>query len=326
VVKTPKLGAIDRETLMQWGVARPYVKAGLIYCNRKRDVVEELQPGLELICMYLNPSRDLAAPFCREQPFLEFGCLISGSVRGRVEQTGGGYQHFSEAMGNAWYAYCQKARGIMEYVAGQPTCVVMFYVTGGLLDTFQPLFGPLSGLRRAARNDGGHCSRFCAYTGDVSRTIHQILLKTNERSDAMRLYFVAKAYELLYYLVSQGSAHRQPMRAPANQSALHRARNMLLEDIRTQPRLEDIAKRSGVCLTNLNAGFKREFGTTVFGLLRRERLSRAKHLIEYESMTAAEAAWEVGYSSLSSFHKAFSARYGFPPGHFGRQRKRGAVR
>lgn len=63
-------------------------------------------------------------------------------------------------------------------------------------------------------------------------------------------------------------------------------------------------------------GFRLLFNNSVFGLLREERLEKAQILMEKQEKRACKAAWEVGYSSLSSFHRAFSKKYGVNPGYY----------
>jgi AraC family transcriptional regulator, transcriptional activator of the genes for pyochelin and ferripyochelin receptors len=58
------------------------------------------------------------------------------------------------------------------------------------------------------------------------------------------------------------------------------------------------------------------YGTSVFGYLRKLRLEEARRLLENGGMNVTEAAFAVGYNSLSSFSRAFSAQFGATPMHF----------
>ncbi|MCG8552998.1 MAG: AraC family transcriptional regulator, partial [Desulfobacterales bacterium] len=90
-------------------------------------------------------------------------------------------------------------------------------------------------------------------------------------------------------------------------------------NLASPPSLDLLARKSGLCVTYLTETFKKTFGTTVFGYVRQQRLSRAKELIAVHGMDASHAAWEVGYSSVSSFHRAFLAEYGTTPGSYRRR-------
>jgi AraC-like DNA-binding protein len=69
----------------------------------------------------------------------------------------------------------------------------------------------------------------------------------------------------------------------------------------------------GINHGKLNMGFRKMYGTTVFGYLRRMRLLEAKRLIDQGEMNVTEVALNVGYNSLPSFSKAFTEFYGIPP-------------
>ncbi|MEM6831573.1 MAG: helix-turn-helix transcriptional regulator, partial [Bacteroidota bacterium] len=59
--------------------------------------------------------------------------------------------------------------------------------------------------------------------------------------------------------------------------------------------------------------FKALFGVPVFKYLQNERLTKAHKLLQTGNVTIQEAAWQVGYDSLSSFSNAFNEKYGFRP-------------
>lgn len=49
-------------------------------------------------------------------------------------------------------------------------------------------------------------------------------------------------------------------------------------------------------------------------LTQKLRIERAQTLLRQGAMTLSEIALQLGYSSASSFHRAFTRYYGFPPG------------
>jgi len=76
----------------------------------------------------------------------------------------------------------------------------------------------------------------------------------------------------------------------------------------------------GLSLKCLLHGFKEMYGETPVQLLRRERLSLARRLVEEDRLPLKEVAWRVGYHHVTNFVNAFSAEYGVPPRRMGRQR------
>lgn len=292
-----------------------------MFGEKIRGMSVRLGVGLELLCMQMDVSDDVVMGFERDQAFLEFGCLLSGHVRGCSELCNGGKQHFGGGPGQTWFSYFHKARGTIEYLTGQPLCVVVFVVSAPLLDTFLPRnrFGCMSA---PGRNKGDlSFNGIGTLTPEVNQIAHQVLKKNDRPDELNRLYLISKAYELLFHLIA-GRQGREDTTIPMKyRKCIHRAARILRENLDTPPNLSDIARQAGMCATRLNEGFKKQFGTTVFGFLRQERLSKAKYLMVHENKSASEAAWEVGYASQSSFNRAFYAHYGVTPGFFSKRKE-----
>jgi AraC-like DNA-binding protein len=194
--------------------------------------------------------------------------------------------------------------------------VVLFVVSAPLLEAFLPTdrSGIMTDPDLNQNNESIHGEG--SLTPEVNQIIKQVLQKNDRPNELNRLYLISRAYELLFQLFAAMHHSQERMLPQINQECIERAIQILRENLTSPPKLADIARQSGICTTSLNAGFKKHFGTTVFGFLRRERLSKAKYLITHEHKSASEAAWDVGYSSLSSFHRAFYAQYGVTPGFY----------
>lgn len=269
-----------------------------------------LNSGLELVCMQRRTARDVAFKFQRQYAFLEFGCLLTGDVQGFSYLPSGGKLHFGGQPGFTWVSYAQSACGIIEYFSGKPICVVVFLVSAPLLHSFLPFadissLSPVIGDRRVQP-----FNLMGDLTSKVEEVVRQIMGKREIGDELDRLFLISKAYELMFQLMaSQGSKS-----GFSELDCIEKASRILREQLASPPSLPDLARQSGLCATNLNRGFKARFGTTVFGFLRRERLAKARDLMLNSRKSACEAAWEVGYASLSSFHRAFYAQYGVTPG------------
>lgn len=141
----------------------------------------------------------------------------------------------------------------------------------------------------------------CPYTGDL------------------RTFFLeSKVIELIAHKLAQIESSSSA--APASENFrsddiehVRFARDLLIRDLENPPRLFDLAHAAGTNHTQLNRGFQKMYGTSVFGYLRKMRLEKARHLMEEERMNVTEAAVAVGYNSLSSFSRAFSAHFGSRP-------------
>lgn len=107
---------------------------------------------------------------------------------------------------------------------------------------------------------------------------------------------------------------------------------ILQADLAHPPDLEELGRRVGCSAWYLSRTFSAEMGMTIPQYLRRLRLERAAELLRTGRYNVTEAAFAVGYSSLSHFSQAFHEHFGCCPGlypHPGPQlakRLRGGVR
>jgi AraC-like DNA-binding protein len=135
---------------------------------------------------------------------------------------------------------------------------------------------------------------------------------------ARRLFLESKVIELIAHKIAQ-ICPTDTITPPLDDLHSHdmerirHAREILCSDLETPPKLHDLARCVGINHGKLNIGFRKMYGTTVFGYLRRMRLLEAKRLIDQGDMNVTEVALSVGYNSLPSFSKAFTEFYGIPP-------------
>lgn len=100
-----------------------------------------------------------------------------------------------------------------------------------------------------------------------------------------------------------------------NSSQIAIAKSILLDNLVNPPSVERLARLCNLSLSALKSGFKTHYNDTIYGVLRKERLRKAKQLL-MEGTSVTNAASEVGYSNSSKFSKAFKAYYGNSPKHF----------
>ncbi|MDR2080159.1 MAG: AraC family transcriptional regulator [Treponema sp.] len=94
-----------------------------------------------------------------------------------------------------------------------------------------------------------------------------------------------------------------------------RIRNILIyltNNISVHLTLDGLARRFNISKNHLNVLFRRETGTTVIDLFRSMRLSGARQSIR-AGLSAAEAAYRVGYNNYAAFFKAYRACFGASP-------------
>lgn len=101
---------------------------------------------------------------------------------------------------------------------------------------------------------------------------------------------------------------------------IRQAREVLVERMASPPSLGELAREVGLNEVKLKAGFHRLWGTTVYGLLRRDRMAEARRFLEAGEGNVGEAAFRVGYTNTSHFAQAFQKEYGVTPGAVSRSR------
>lgn len=127
------------------------------------------------------------------------------------------------------------------------------------------------------------------------------------------MFFRSQMTALLSHFFGYLSGMKEAGINDAERNKLYQAKDILLSDLETPPSLSELSRQIGLNSFKLKKNFKELFGVPVFKYLQNERLSKAYELLRNGETSIQEAAWHVGYDSLSSFSNAFSKKYGFRP-------------
>ena len=127
------------------------------------------------------------------------------------------------------------------------------------------------------------------------------------------MFFRSQITTLLSHFFGQLALVRTQRINTAEREKLNQAKDILLQHIDNPPSLSEISKQIGLNTFKLKKEFKAFFGVPVFKYLQNERLTLAHKLIRTQESTVQEAAWHVGYDSLSSFSNAFEKKFGYRP-------------
>lgn len=85
------------------------------------------------------------------------------------------------------------------------------------------------------------------------------------------------------------------------------------------PTLQELARIFGTNENKLKVGFRYLFKTSIYQLYNNQRLERSLHLIQHTKIPLKNIALLIGFSTHSSFSRAFKIKYGYPPTHFERK-------
>lgn len=113
-----------------------------------------------------------------------------------------------------------------------------------------------------------------------------------------------------------GAAADIPLR---ERKLLLAARDRLLRDLDAPPTIAELSRETGLNQLKLKRGFKQIFGSSIYALFQRERMDRARQLLQDHDVT--ETAMLLGYSNVSHFSSAFRKQFGVLP----REARRGAL-
>jgi transcriptional regulator GlxA family with amidase domain len=100
---------------------------------------------------------------------------------------------------------------------------------------------------------------------------------------------------------------------PSDRRCIEEVRQLLVHDLENPPDLKALTRRAGMSHTKLNRCFRQLYGVTVFEFLRKERLIRARQMIEHDGFNVTETALAVGYESISHFSQVYKKHFGISP-------------
>ncbi|WP_033959414.1 helix-turn-helix transcriptional regulator [Psychroserpens jangbogonensis] len=145
------------------------------------------------------------------------------------------------------------------------------------------------------------------------QTIVDSLFNIQYEGKTKMMFFRSQITTLLSHFFGQiASLKTEKIKTPEREK-LNQAKDILLKNIDNPPSLSEISKQIGLNTFKLKKDFKEFFGVPVFKYLQNERLTLAHKLIRNQDSTVQEAAWHVGYDSLSSFSNAFEKKFGYRP-------------
>jgi AraC-like DNA-binding protein len=134
---------------------------------------------------------------------------------------------------------------------------------------------------------------------------------------AQPVWFTAKAAELLgeFFFLPEPAGelfcHRQQR---ISRDRVTQVVEILSRDLLNPPTLQQIAQQVGCSPFYLSRMFSKERGQTIPQFVRQLRLERAAELLRVGTHNVTEAAFAVGYNSLSHFSQAFHQQFGCCPG------------
>lgn len=144
-------------------------------------------------------------------------------------------------------------------------------------------------------------------------TLVEQVFSNQYKGKTKMMFFRSQMTSLLAHYFGQLSSMKKEIVRTSEREKLLQAKEILSNNLETPPSLSELSRQIGLNSFKLKKNFKELFGVPVFKYLQNQRLTKAYELIRENEATVQEAAWHVGYDSLSSFSNAFAKKYGFRP-------------
>jgi AraC-like DNA-binding protein len=229
---------------------------------------------------------------------------------------GNGYGRTSFTPGN-YVLSCSAGSYAVSMATEVPCKAVGIILTP---ETLRAIVGPDDihsiALSRICLNAEGACIRWQDSIPSMQANLAGAqLLGCAMTGKGRQLYLESKSTELLsvYLDMLQGQRLGFDGFSSVDIQNLYEARNMLMERMVDPPGIPELSRLCRINEFKLKKGFKKIFKQTVFNFLRKERMAHAKRLMEEKGYSVSNAAYEVGYSSVSKFIAAFKVEYGATP-------------
>lgn len=126
-------------------------------------------------------------------------------------------------------------------------------------------------------------------------------------------FFMARIMELINCMLNGKTEKNRPPVTLLDREQTGKASAILENNLEDPPSLNELAKHVGVSPAKLKQIFPRVYGMPPYAYLRKLRMKKAMHFLNNKKMSVTEAAYEVGYSSLSHFSCVFAKYFGMKP-------------
>ncbi len=100
---------------------------------------------------------------------------------------------------------------------------------------------------------------------------------------------------------------------PIEIEKINLAKKYILDNLSDTLTIPLIAGNIGTNQCYLKKGFKEVYNQTIFEFIQENRSIKARHLLQKPNANITEIAYDVGYSSLSSFSQAYKNYFGINP-------------
>ena len=268
-----------------------------------------LRPGLEVY----KYAATIRSPFTLRysvltgQPYL----WLAVNSRGKSAYRHGGAMHDDVSPNTMYCALLRESVSHLDYPPSDHLAAGMAVSPERLQDMLQGqrLWGPIDEFL-----EGRFDPRIMASRPTAAQSLIAEQIDRHPYRGAMAAVFLeAKAFELLAEtlrsLIDDGDSS---LGWKGRRQALA-ARDIMMADPASPPRIEDVARQVGLSQRRLNEVFREVFGAPPLQCLVQWRLDLGRQLLAGGEASVKEVAGRLGYAHASNFSLAFTRRFGHPP-------------
>lgn len=277
----------------------------------------KIRSGFDLWVSDCAFHNDVVFNECRMPVAMQFNFTLSGHYDVLFKGNQNTQQYCGEYQGIGYYndscAWCKVfGQTPIRYVS------VTLYpdVFTACFEEYLDLMPPLIHNILADNIEGGYL--YQSAITPAMREVMQQIITCPYHSITRKLFLEGKSLELLSLQLNQICDYSLLYSAdtrvhPQDRKQIEGVRDLLVSNLENPPSLKELAKTAGMSHPKLNRCFKQIYGMTVFQYLRVERLNRAKIMLQKEGYSVTEAAFQVGYDSVSHFSQTYKKQFGVSP-------------
>ncbi|SDE51230.1 helix-turn-helix transcriptional regulator [Rhodospira trueperi] len=270
--------------------------------------IVHLQPGLMVSLVASRADADIVAHAHNDHACVHCSCLLQGSIgvtfSGQDVRLNAGTLLTSYAPDEWFRMHLPRDHRNVEIMV---TPEVLATLAG---DDYDPIGDEVHrGFCMRGHGDGRRAQ-------DAAARLARLI--DDDRSPRLLLHAAALEF-LAWHIETYRTADGCEAVSLRDRKRLMAARERLLRDLSNPPTIAELARETGLNQFKLKRGFKAVFGHSIYALFQRERMDRARELLQRHGVT--ETAMMMGYSNVSHFGAAFRKQFGVLP----REARRGVL-
>jgi AraC-like DNA-binding protein len=156
-------------------------------------------------------------------------------------------------------------------------------------------------------------SKVNLYAGDKMMQVMKNILEAENEKDLNEFYIEGKVRELLVLAVGRMKKINGNSMRKNDIEKFESIHTWIKDNAGNYGSLRSIAKSFGLNVNKLNKGFKQLYGHTVFDCVLKIRMEKASQLLKETEIPIAEISFELGYTRVSAFTRAFKKFFAYNP-------------